>query len=310
MSRLFGLAGVQMSVVPWEVEATVDKMADAVRQISLNFPWVDMVLFHELAAPGLVQFVSTESPDAWRQNAQAIPGPLTERLANIASRWRKWLVPGSLYERDGDKIYNTALAISPGGEIAAKYRKMFPWLPYEMGTTAGKEFCTFDIKGVGRFGLMICYDTWFPEVARTLAWMGAEVILQPTMTPTSDRELELVMCQANAIFNQAYFISLNGVGPYGGGRSLMVDPDGRILQCAGERETILTEIIDLDHVTRTREYGTIGLAQTLKQLRDSGQHFPPYHNGNLQKGSLRDLGELAFHQSPRTLLQRQAEENP
>ena len=90
------------------------------------------------------------------------------------------------------------------------------------------------------------------------------MIIQPTMTPTSDRELELVMSQANAIFNQTYFISLNGGGPYGGGRSQIIDPDGRILQRAGDHETILTEIIDLDHVQRTREFGTIGLAQTLK----------------------------------------------
>ncbi len=301
MSRSFGLAGVQMSVVPWDADATVDKMADAVRQISLNFPWVDMIVFHELAVPGLVQFVSAEPQNTRDKNAQSVPGPLTERLGNIASKWRKWLIPGSMYEQAGENIYNTALAISPKGEIAARYRKMFPWLPYEAGTTAGNEFCTFDIEGIGRFGLMICYDSWFPEVARTLAWMGAEVILQPTMTPTSDRELELVMCRANAIFNQSYFISLNGVGPYGGGRSLIVDPDGRILQCAGEHETILTEILDLDHVTRTREYGTIGLAQTLKQLRDSGHSFPPYQDGNLQKGNLQNLGELAFHQSLRPM---------
>lgn len=112
----------------------------------------------------------------------------------------------------------------------------------------------------GRFGLCICYDMWFPEVARTLAWMGTEIILQPTMTPTSDRELELVLARTNAIFNQCYFVSLNGVGPYGGGRSLIVDPDGRILQQAGDHETFLTEIIDLDHLVRTREYGTLGLA--------------------------------------------------
>jgi predicted amidohydrolase len=172
---------------------------------------------------------------------------------------------------------------------------MFPWSPYEVGTTAGDEFCVFDVPEVGRFGLCICYDMWFPEVSRTLAWMGAEVILQPTMTPTSDRDLELVISQANAIFNQCYFISLNGVGPYGGGRSQIVDPDGRILQQAGDNETILTEILDLDHVTRTREYGTIGLAQTLKQIRDSGQHFPVYEDGRVQAGGFGDLGPLAFH---------------
>ena len=140
---------------------------------------------------------------------------------------------------------------------------------------------------------MICYDMWFPEVSRTLAWMGAEIILQPTMTPTSDRELEVVMAQASAIFNQCYFVSINGVGPWGGGQSLIASPDGRILQKAGQASTILTEIIDFDHVARTREYGTLGLAQTLKQLRDSGLSFPVYQNGNLQTGLFESLGPLA-----------------
>ncbi len=295
MSRLFGIAGVQMSVVPWNTEATIDKMADVVKQIGLTLPWVQLVMFHELAVPGLVQFVSAETPHAWRKSAQPIPGPATDRLCKIARKTRKWLIPGSMYEKDGDEIYNTAIVISPEGEIVTTYRKMFPWLPYEMGTAAGDSFCVFDIPDVGRFGLLICYDMWFPEMTRTLAWMGAEVILQPTMTPTSDRELELVMAQASAIFNQSYFVSVNGVGPYGGGRSMIVDPDGRILQQSGVAETILTEILDLDHVTRTREYGTLGLAQTLKQIRDSGFTFPVYENGGLSGGSFGQLGPLALH---------------
>jgi len=168
-------------------------------------------------------------------------------------------------------------------------------LPYESGTAPGNQFCVFDIPNVGRFGLCICYDMWFPEVSRTLAWLGAEVILQPTLTPTSDRELELTMCRANALFNQCYFISINGNGTWGGGRSTMIDPDGRILQEASSNQTILTEIIDLDHVTRTREFGTLGLAQTLKQLRDSGQTFPIYENGKLSRGSFERLGALKYH---------------
>lgn len=306
MTRLFGIAGVQMSVVPWDKEATVAKMIDAVQQISLNFPWVQMIVFHELAAPGLVQFVSADSPDIWKRNAEPIPGPTTERFAQIARKTRKWLLPGSFYERDHDGYYNTAVVISPEGEIVAKYRKMFPWLPYESGVKAGQEFCVFDVPDVGRFGVAICYDLWFPEVARTLAWMGAEVILQPTMTPTSDRDLELVMMQANAIFNQCYLISVNGVGPYGGGRSLIVDPDGRVLQQASAHDTILTETLDLDHVTRTREYGTIGLAQTLKQLRDSSVVFPVYQEGMVRGGSFAQLGPLAFHRDLHSFLKARA----
>jgi formamidase len=295
MTRLFGIAGVQMSVIPWDANATVSKMADIATNVAKSFPWVQLVMFHELVVPGLVQFVTTDNTDTWKKNAEPVPGPLTERLCALARKTGQWLIPGSMYERDGDKLYNTAIVISPQGEIVAKYRKMFPWLPYESGTAPGDQFCTFDIPGVGRFGLCICYDMWFPEVSRTLAWMGAEVILQPTLTPTSDRELELTMAQANALFNQCYFISVNGIGEWGGGRSAMINPDGRVLQEASANQTILTEIIDLDHVTRAREFGTLGLAQTLKQLRDAGHTFPIYENGQLAKGSFKNLGPLKYH---------------
>jgi deaminated glutathione amidase len=245
--------------------------------------------------PGFDQFISLENREWLINKNEPIPGPISNRLCELARNLNRWLIPGSMYEVEGDKLYNTALVISPQGEIVRKYRKMFPWLPYENGVTPGSEFCIFDVPDVGRFGLCICYDMWFPEVARTLVWQGAEVILQPTMTPTSDRELELVMCRANALFNQCYFISVNGVGTWGGGRSTMIDPDGRILQEAFTNQTILTEMIDLDHTTRTREYGTIGLAQTLKQLRDSDHSFPIYEDGRLAKGAFDNLGVLKYH---------------
>jgi hypothetical protein len=80
----------------------------------------------------------------------------------------------------------------------------------------------------------------------------------------------------------------------GGGRSTIINPDGRVLQEASTNQTFMTELIDLDHTTRSREYGTLGLAQTLKQLRDSGQTFPIYRDGALQKGSFEKLGPLKF----------------
>jgi Predicted amidohydrolase len=145
---------------------------------------------------------------------------------------------------------------------------------------------------VGRFGLCICYDAWFPEVVRTLAWMGAEVILHPTLTATSDRTTELTLSQANAIFNQCYFIDINGIGPWGGGRSLIVDPNGRVLQQAGESNSVMTEMLDLDQVQRTREFGTLGLCQTWKQLKNFPGEFPMY-KGQLANGTIyQGLGEL------------------
>jgi len=290
MSRLFGIAGVQMSVVAWDENATIAKMEQVINRIKAGFPWVQMVVFHELCPSGLVQFDAKPNLEAWKRIIQPIPGNISDALCTIARKEKLWLVPGSMYELDNEKIYNTSLAISPEGEIIAKYRKIFPWYPLEAETEPGDEFCVFDIPDVGRFGMTICYDMWFPEMVRALVWQGAEVILHPTMTPTSDRDLELVLSQANAIMNQCYFIDINGVGPWGGGKSMIIDPDGRVLQQAQTNETILTEIIDLDNVTRSRDLGTLGLAQTLKQMRDSAVTFPQYQ-GKFSDGELyRKLG--------------------
>lgn len=292
MSRHFGIAGVQMSVVAWDETATIAKMKKIVNRVKAGFPWVDMVVFHELCPSGLVQFDTKPDLKTWQRIVQPIPGNISDALCEIAKQEKIWLIPGSMYESAENKIYNTSLAISPDGDIVAKYRKIFPWYPLESETTAGEEFCVFDIPEIGRFGMTICYDMWFPEVVRALVWQGAEVILHPTMTPTSDRDLELVLSQSNAIMNQCYFIDINGVGPWGGGKSMIVDPDGRILQQASTNETILTEIIDLDKVTRTREYGTLGLAQTLKQMRDTPIRFPQYQ-GLFASGSVYEsLGKL------------------
>jgi formamidase len=292
MTRLFGIAGVQMAVVSWDPGATIDKMARICNRIRASFPWIQMVLFHELCPSGLVQFDVLPDRQVWEGLLQSIPGPISSRLCDIARREKLWLVPGSMYERAGAKTYNTSVVISPAGEIVAKYRKIFPWYPLEAETTPGDSFCVFDIPDVGRFGVAICYDMWFPEMIRTLIWLGAEVILHPTMTPTSDRDLEVILSQANAITNQCYFIDVNGIGPWGGGRSMIIDPDGRILQKMGNNETIMTEILDLDRVMLTREHGTLGLAQTLKQLRDSGIQFPPYQQDFASGEVFKALGKL------------------
>ncbi|GAB5491684.1 MAG: hypothetical protein Phog2KO_18990 [Phototrophicaceae bacterium] len=297
MSRLFGIAGVQMSVVAWDEDATIEKMKQTIHRIKAGFPWVQMVVFHELCPSGLVQFDEKPDLEAWNRIVQPIPGNISNALCEIAKNEKLWLIPGSMYELDNDKIYNTALAISPDGEIVSKYRKIFPWYPLEAETTPGNEFCVFDVPNVGRFGLTICYDMWFPEMVRALVWHGAEVILHPTMTPTVDRDLELILSQSNAIMNQCYFIDINGVGPWGGGKSMIVDPDGRVLQQASTNETILTEIIDLDKVTQSREFGTLGLAQTLKQMRDTDIEFPQYQGRFADGDVFKQLGDLTLFNS-------------
>jgi formamidase len=278
MTRNFAIAALQLEIETWDGDATVDKLEEVIRQHAAGYPWVDLYVAPELALSGYVHFkdfTMQELADA----AQPVPGPRVERIQKLAKRVGKWIVPGSMWElADDGTRYNTAVVINPQGEIVAKYRKMYPWLPYEVGTGSGDEYCVFDIPDVGRIGLAICYDTWFPEVSRNLAWMGAEVILRPTLTPTSDRDTELVMSRANAAFNQCYFVDVNGVGPWGGGRSAIYDPSGRVLQEYGAGAAVLTEILDLDLVRSTREYGTLGLCQTWKQLKDTNAPQPMYED--------------------------------
>jgi formamidase len=229
---------------------------------------VQLVMFPELHLPALAP--PLEPHDDPLELAVDVPGPLTEQLGEIARENGVWLVPGSVYERaGGDRVHNTCLVLSPEGELAASYRKVFPWQPHE-SSAPGDCFVTFDIPDVGRVGLSICYDGSFPETCRELAWRGAEVVLQPSLTTTSDRNQEIVLARANAIFNQLYVVSLNAGSPAGLGRSLIVDPEGLVRLEAGDGEELLTDVLDLDAVTRVRELGTAGVSRFWDQATRSG----------------------------------------
>jgi formamidase len=166
-------------------------------------------------------------------------------------------------------------------------------MPYEQ-TASGDSYTTFDIPDVGRFGLAICYDGWVPEIMRTLAWMGADVIIQPTATRTVDREQEIVLARANAIANQLFIVNPNNGGMFGAGRSVIVDPEGRVLALGGSGEEFLTQVIDLDAVTTTREHGTAGLNPLWKQLRDAPPPLVgPYREGFAAGAVMAGLGPLS-----------------
>ena len=282
MARYVGVAGIQFDVLSGRdnTKAMLDKL-DMCQRL---FPWVELICFSELSVCGLDESL-----------AQPIPNTSTRRLCEWAGEHRKWIIPGSIYEKEDSKIYNTAVAISPNGQIGAKYRKIFPWVPVETATP-GEQFCVFDIPGKGRVGLCICYDQWFPEVIRTLAWMGAEVILNPTATTTSDRALENVLAQAHAITNQLYYFSINGVESGGNGQSIFVDPEGRVLQVSGDREMIMTEVIDLEKVSHVREYGTLGLSQVWKNFADSPITFPVYGERFRHGEIFKSLGKFRRHE--------------
>src|SRR5439155_18960165 len=133
----FAVAGIQMTVSA-EAE-NIAAMGKRLSHLMHRFPWVQMVLFSELCAFG-------PSP----HHAQPLPGPAEAAFCEMAARHRIWLVPGSLFERHEDRILNTAPVIDPSGQVIARYRKMFPFQPYETGITPGSEFVVFDVPEVGR----------------------------------------------------------------------------------------------------------------------------------------------------------------
>jgi formamidase len=266
--RPLAVAAMQVASVPGDMDGTWKRFAGQVRGIGRTFPRVQLVVAPELHLSAAAPLLD-EQPGGSRSSAVIIPGPLTEALGELAAETGLWICPGSVYEQAGEAVYNTAVVVAPSGELAATYRKCFPWQPYET-STPGTEFAVFDGPPGARIGLAICYDGSFPESFRQLAWLGAEVILHPSLTPTRDRDLELVVARANAIFNQVYVVNVNAAGPHGLGQSLIVDPEGLVRQQAGPNEEIVIDVLDLDAVTRVRQFGTFGLNRTWDQLDRHG----------------------------------------
>lgn len=253
---------------PRSSRAPLAGFADEVEDLLARFPGTRLVVHPELHLCG-VEGSREEREAQLREAAEPLDGPRSRMLAELAGDLGVWLLPGSVCERGpGGELFNTALAFSPEGRLAASYRKIFPWRPYEP-YDPGDRFVVADLADAGRIGFAICYDAWFPEVSRHLAWMGAEVIVNPVMTTTADRAQELVLARANALVNQVYVISVNTAGPVGTGRSLVVDPEGRVrVEAPDALPTVLTDVLDLDDVTRVRTHGTAGLNRVWDQFQD------------------------------------------
>lgn len=275
----FSIAGIQLSVSSdGDNLGNMEKLAAYVKR---RYPWVDMLLFPELCVFGVD-----------KGKAIDMPGEVEGRLCALAAAHSVWLVPGSLYEKNGGKIFNTSPVINPVGKVVARFRKMFPFLPFEVSVAAGTEFVVFDVAGAGRIGISICYDMWFPETTRHLAAMGAEVILHPTLTDTIDRDIELSIVKASAATNQCYFFDINSVGDGGCGRSIVVDPAGYVLHEADSSAQIIPIEIDFAKVRRERERGIRGLGQPLKSFRDRAVSFSVYEKSEAANAYLNSLGPL------------------
>lgn len=134
------------------------------------------------------------------QAAEPIPGPSTEYFGTLAKRHSLHLVAG-LIERDGHLVFNTSVLIGPDGALIGKYRKVcLPRLEIEAGVMPGDEYPVFDTQ-IGRIGMMICYDGFFPEVARELSNRGAEIIAFPVAGCNP------LLVAARACENHVYLVS-------------------------------------------------------------------------------------------------------
>ena len=266
MNSHLTIASVQMFATTKQ-ETNLKTMEEYLIHINAAFPQIDLVVFPELSSMSIGRKMAKQ--------AQPIPGELTDIFAGWAKKYRVWLIPGSMYESSDNNIFNSTPVFSSKGKLMGNYRKRYPWRPYEK-TTPGKEPFVFSIDGMGTIGIMICYDIWFPEVARDLVHLGAELIIVPTMTTTGDRKQEQIIAQATAITQQCYVVSCNGVGYGGVGGSQVIDPEGVLLQDNGEGACMQTAIIDFDRVRTIRETGIAGVTTPLKTFQENSQSFAVY----------------------------------
>ena len=265
MGRFLNVGIIQMPITT-DIVKNLIFLEDAVERIMLNPRKPDLVVGCESVAMDL---------------GEPIPGPQSDLWAAMAKKYEIYFIPGSMGEwtpelNEEGPYYNTAPVYGPGGELITKYRKMAPWRPLEEGVP-GSEYCVFEIperKTV--IGLQICYDLNFPEISRNEALLGAEVLVKITLDPSELYMINKHLHYARAIENQAYMVSTNATGDFMAnmsyGNSMVVDPEGRLVWETGENPCTAVVTLDLDLVSRARQYGSLHMDHYLQHLRD--YNFP------------------------------------
>jgi predicted amidohydrolase len=280
MARSLSVALAQY--VPLAGPDPIAALRDQAVEINSVGTGLDLIVFPEIHLCGDAD--TAEDANAWlKAAAEPLGGDRVRDLAQIAAELGVWLIPGSIPELGDDgRVYNTEVVFNPVGELVASYRKVFPWRPYE-AWSSGHEFVVFDIPGVGRGGLSICYDAWFPESTRSVAWMGAEFVVNVVKTIGSDRKQERVLACANAIINQVFMLSVNAAGPVGAGGSIVSDPEGAVIADLPTAEPGLIRLdIDLDDVTTVREVGTEGFNRMWSQMAPDDPRIDlPIYQGSI-----------------------------
>ena len=228
------------------LEACLARMEEAASQDA------ELLVLPECAIPG---YMFDSAAEALRF-AEEVPGPSTEVLERESARLGIHVVCG-LLERDGDALRNAAVLVGPDGLIGRYWKTHLPYLGVDRFAVAGDELAVFDTP-LGRIGIEICYDLRFPEVTRTLALRGADVVAHPTNFPVAARTQTELITVARAAENRLYLLTANRVGKERWGEfcgwSQIVDPYGvRLAEAGATEEALLVADVDIEKA-RDKDY--------------------------------------------------------
>jgi len=205
----------------------------------------EMVIFPECALTGYCYESLAEAAPA----AESATGPTAAAIANACRQANIYAVYGYI-EKDGGQYYNAARVIGPDGPVG-NYRKVhLPFLGVDRFLAPGdRQFEVFDLP-FGRVGINICYDASFPESARALKLLGADLIVLPTNWPTGAWRTAEFLVNARANENHVNFVAVDRVGTERGwhfiGRSKIIDFNGdTLIEGGADAEALLTADLDI-----------------------------------------------------------------
>jgi len=183
-----------------------------------------------------------------RKVAEPVPGPSTDQIEASCTRLGCWVVIGLVEAMEGS-FYNTAVLIGPDG-VAAKHQKAhLPYQGLDRFSKRGEGPLKVHETPIGKLGLAVCYDMFFPETSRVLALMGSELLAVPTNWAEGVEFYVDYLCQARAVENHINLIAANRCGEERGfkfyGKSRIVDCGGKILAEAGRDEELITAELDM-----------------------------------------------------------------
>ena len=214
------------------------------------------------AFPEFMMFYTTssQSPAQLSSLAENINGSFVNAIAKTAKE-NSIQVVGTFYEKSKKKnrVYDTSFLVSKSGKIISKYRKihLYDALGFKESNkmAPGSKINSPTKTSVGKLGMLICYDLRFPEMSRTLASAGSEILVAPSAWVKGKMKEEhwITINKTRAIENGCYVIAPDQVGNIYCGRSIAVDPYGKILLDMKKRQGIGIVNISLDKVKQTRK---------------------------------------------------------